>query len=861
MSWLDVNGSGWFNSGGGSGWNKEREPLKPWQKKMIAWGIGTAAPLAAGYIFWDQIKAPITYTGIGISAIALGYVGLKMWQTTTKEELTSLKLTPKKGLRVDPKRVAMMVKEFRQTHDPFFRKRNWFRWQIIRDSKERFEFRLIFPRKHAAVVKTRLGNAYPDAILTEESVQLPEFYDPTVGEAAHLKLKHHKKERGLNPYLENHMGDILSLMERESILEITFSPTSIAPIRRRVKGVIKKLEDDPDTNKKELIKRIKTRYEGDQTAFDVYINAWGKYGIGAMIGELSAKTEFLNKFNGRPYRLLQQQQNAINWDNRLRTLAKWRQSTLTDRELAPLFMLPHESHPVWHHIPTEFPRPTVTEVDFKGKYGIGKIDSDNPKIKGKIARLREDTLTNHMLIAGGSGGGKGSSLMSLIKTDFLRLWIEDKNSMGMTLCDPHTDDILLILARLLDMEEQGVEIPWERVKVVSFGTRGSEHYPVAANLLHIPSDATIDRVATDCAEVILSAFDSTKLSESAAFLSRAIQALAYSKRKVSILDICRMFQYDHEGSRLRKEAIAATAGKNDVISDWWTKVDKEIDETERDKKVSAIDTRLAPLIAKKSMQRFFCREDNFFSRIPEFLEDGDLVLIDFMGADDEMFRLCASWLANLYFNASQARGTGKRPHLLVFDEVQKFSATDSFFKILTENRKFELGLLLLTQEVEALDPKLKGAIKTNAGAVMSVWQQDKGAKAMADLLGDPFTAEELESLKKGREAAIRAFDGKARLHIDYPSYVWQGQETERKSEEEQLAKERAEAKFFELLKQDHKTAAQADLEIRRFVYGTDLEQEQPTAKAVAVNENEAAATSEAEEQNQTVRRRGIRRVK
>src|SRR5690606_7353402 len=117
---------------------------------------------------------------------------------------------------------------------------------------------------------------------------------------------------------------------------------------------------------------------------------------------------------------------------------------------------------------------------------------------------------------------------------------------------------------------------------------------------------------------------------------------------------------------------------------------------------------------------FFCRNGNYFEQIPDFLRNGDLVLIDFKGAAKEMYRLCASWLTNMYFHASQDRGTGGRAHLLIFDEVRKYSDADAFFRINTANRKVNLGLVLMTQEAEALDIKLKDSIKEDAGMILSV---------------------------------------------------------------------------------------------------------------------------------------------
>src|SRR5690606_41525295 len=106
---------------------------------------------------------------------------------------------------------------------------------------------------------------------------------------------------------------------------------SVRPMRRAVKKKVDKIRKSKEPDK-DLIEQIKKRNTGDSTAFDVIINVWGKNGIGALVGDISAKTEHLNKLVGRPYRFLQDKRDSFAWDDRLKPLAKWRQSKLTDKE-------------------------------------------------------------------------------------------------------------------------------------------------------------------------------------------------------------------------------------------------------------------------------------------------------------------------------------------------------------------------------------------------------------------------------------------------------------------------------------------------------------------------------------------------
>lgn len=879
FGWGGDPRGGWFGGSNGNGWKN----VKGGSKLDDAIGLGLLGAVGiGGFTFlyrtfadgaqpeatndpsimqaiFDPIVTAVQFS-VDLGLLGVGaYLGVKAWRQFSKSNVVCLRLKPLENTKVKRESVAEMVKEFRHMYAKFFwQKRVWIRYQIIRKLDGMFEFRLFVPQDHAATVFKRFGEAYPSVIIQQEEIQVPDFYHADRGEVAHMRLNAFpwQKERGLNPHLPSKMGSILNMMPNGTILEIMFSPSSLKRIEKRAKEVVQRLEERKKRGKDTtaLIEKIRARYSGNRTAFDVHIDIWSLSPVGSLMGEISGKTEYYAKLRGRTYSdFLKEYRNAFNWDERFRSLAKWRQSRLTDLELAPFFMLPEPGHAIWQYIKQEVARPPVSWDDFKEGYGIGYIDSESPEHHGRIAYLKKDTYTNHGLIAGASGGGKGSAIMMLMRLGVLDRWArQEPDAMGVTICDPHMEDLLLIISHLLDMEDRGIEIPWEKVKVISFGKVGAEQYPVAANLLYLPqsSNDVIDRTAADVEEMILSAFDSSSLSQSVSYLKKGVQGILHMPGEHSLLDIVQMFEYSVDGTRLRESAIKALPEQNDVVRKWWMKTHTEIMKEKKDKKVNAIDTRLAPLLDAKNMQRFFLRKGNFFHDIPEWIKEGYLVLIDFKQAPDEMFRLAAAWLSRQYCEASQERGTGGRPHILIFDEVQKFDATEVFFKILTENRKFNCGLILATQDIESLDDKLKRAIKTNAGFVLSVRQGD-GADQMAKLLGEPFTAQELQNLKKGREACIRSFNGKARLMLDYPYYPKNGQPTEHESDEEAAVKDRARAKFMELLARDHKPASEADKEIAAFVYKNAAEPSANNQEIKGTTRGQTRGTTRGQTRGQT----------
>lgn len=766
-----------------------------------------------------ETMVSVGVSGVGVAGLlALSGVTAKTMQELKLPPMTAIKIVPRDGAKIKPESVGKMVHSFRSLYAKYsWNKRKWVKWRITRDSEGKIRFKVIVPVEEMRTIQQKLLLTFPDCVVSESSLDLPDFFKPNEGFCTHLKMSEsNDPTMGLRNDLSNEMGDILNLMPDESVFEITFSPSSMNSIKKAIKEKTKKLREEGGKDNELVVKRIRERIAPtngvERTAFHVYFDIWSKNSPAAFIGDLSGYTEKDgNKLRGKPYWLLAEKRNPINLHQGLRNLMLWQANKLTDTELSTFLMLPPHGHPIWQHIETAIPRPKVTNEDFQGDYGIGYIDSDNPEQDGRPAKLKIKTFTNHGLIAGASGGGKGSTLGMLAKLDFLKDWVTNPDTaMGMTICDPHGTTLYLYINFLLELERQGYQVPWDRIKCVSFGRLGMYEYPVAMNILHMFEGEEIDQIATDVERIILSAFNSANMSKGVSDLQRALQVILRKKER-SVLDINTLFKATDKARRMRIEILNDKAFDNYAVREWLLEAHQQIEQTGKNLTVSSIDTRLASLTTKQGIQRILCRKGNYFN-VREILEEGNLVLIDFLGAEPETYKLIAAWLSKKYFDESQRRGEGGRPHLLVFDEVQKFNVSDIFSDIIRENRKFNLGLLLVTQMISKLDDELAETITSNAGFIMSV-RQEAGAAGMQKLLGNQFTAEELTNLEPGLEAAIKSHDGTARLRLEYPQFLLDGKPTWKDTPEEKKAMEIAKAKFKELLARDHKTAQEADKEL------------------------------------------------
>lgn len=420
-----------------------------------------------------------------------------------------------------------------------------------------------------------------------------------------------------------------------------------------------------------------------------------------------------------------------------------------------------------------------------------------------------------------AGGGKGA-IFNFFMEDFLKHWAK-KNGPGLTYADPHRRGILNVVNLLVEMEKEGIEIPWDRVLVLAVGP---SDYPAPLNILHCPEGDDVDKVVGEAVEAIMSAF-SGDLSRSRVQMENAIHGLLWDDEAHTIRDIGQVFKFSEGKLRRRlRERL-----QNPIVKEWFiNELEPKFNpDKPQDVNVDAVTTRVNPFLSKRSMQRIFAQPDNALD-VNKILNDGYLVLIDFLGAPDEAYKLTAGWLTNRYFREAQKRIDGGREHVMVYDECQKFHVP-VFTNIAKENRKFNLGLVLMTQEIDKLDKDLLSAMGSNAAFVCSV-AQSTGAKVMSELMRDRLTPSQLKGLSRvlnseGQvekiEAALWSVDGSSNVVAPPPAFILNGQPTKLESREEAQAIKKAEEKMLELMK---RVAKHKD-EVDRLLAGEEPKKAEP----------------------------------
>lgn len=127
-------------------------------------------------------------------------------------------------------------------------------------------------------------------------------------------------------------------------------------------------------------------------------------------------------------------------------------------------------------------------------------------------------------------------------------------------------------------------------------------------------------------------------------------------------------------------------------------------------------------------------------------------------------KLTIGYIMNQYHRIVQKRQIGSKLHLTFIDEAHKVPVP-ILPKIVAEDRKYGLGLWIITQQISGqLDQKLADALTEIGGNFFVCRQGKSSAKALEGIMQGKFRAEYLQGLPD-LEAAVQTqdkFEGKAK---------------------------------------------------------------------------------------------------
>jgi hypothetical protein len=226
----------------------------------------------------------------------------------------------------------------------------------------------------------------------------------------------------------------------------------------------------------------------------------------------------------------------------------------------------------------------------------------------------------------------------------------------------------------------------------------------------------------------------------------AILAILEARRP--FLDIYKLITNE----RFRNTAILPAIRHKEVLAAFWRK-DGEFDHMPRDA-ASPVTTRMAKFVLNPNLSTVLGHPAPLL-KIPKVVEDNKILLVNLAKIGEKAGNVYGSLIVSQLQQFIFRRKDRTHPLYMYVDEFQNFS-TSAFGKILSEARKFNLGLTLANQHPKQI-PDLIDDVK---GCVSSfiLFQMDAGhARELASAIR-PYKPEELERLARFR-ALYRPAEG------------------------------------------------------------------------------------------------------
>lgn len=350
--------------------------------------------------------------------------------------------------------------------------------------------------------------------------------------------------------------------------------------------------------------------------------------------------------------------------------------------------------------------------------------------KTRFGLKEGDDRLRHMYVIGKSGTGKSTLFESMISQDI-------RNGHGVGMLDPHGETIEKVLER----------IPDDRVDDVIYFDPSDTESPVGLNLMEIDDPSQKNLLASGFVSAIKQHFDFSWGPRLEYLLNYAVLTLL-DVPGTTMLGITRLLE-DKNYQNFILHFV-----KDPVVKRFWEEEYKSMKGNQRlvTEAIAPIQNKVNRFLASSTMRNILGQKKSTID-LYDAMNNGKILLINLskgkIGADNANL-LGALLVSRIQFYALQRAKIpyeDRSPFYLYVDEFQNF-ATGSFEEILSESRKYKLGLYLTHQFTAQLPEEMLKGVYGNVGTIASFSLGAPDAKELANEFAPYFTAEDIISLER-----------------------------------------------------------------------------------------------------------------
>lgn len=365
-------------------------------------------------------------------------------------------------------------------------------------------------------------------------------------------------------------------------------------------------------------------------------------------------------------------------------------------------------------------------------------------LPGRMVHLGSDDRLRHLYSIGQTGTGKSSLLRSMLLSDI-------EGGQGVCLIDPHGD----LFGEILE------NIPPERAKDVVVVDPTDTDWPVGLNLLEYDSEDQrhflVQELLGILRRLIADEYGTHNQGDFAG-------PVFYQHVRMNLL--LAMSRPDDPGTLVEFHAIFNSpdywerwiplASKDPQLDFWASQV---LTRTDYLRQPTDGGSALGPYISSKfdpfvfdPMLRLLFGQKRSKIRLDRIMDEGKILLVNLSKGllTETNARFLGMVLLAKLQAATMARArrkrTDRRPFFVYVDEFQSL-ATSSFVGLLSEARKFGVGMVLANQFLTQIESEqIVQSILGNAGTLVCFRLGQPDAKAMEPRLAPAFSASDLQNL-------------------------------------------------------------------------------------------------------------------
>ncbi len=367
----------------------------------------------------------------------------------------------------------------------------------------------------------------------------------------------------------------------------------------------------------------------------------------------------------------------------------------------------------------------------------------------KIYMKNEDRF-RHFYIIGQTGTGKSSVIQLMARQDF------NTPGRGVAVVDPHGSLI----------EDLLPSIPRSRADDVIYFNPADTERPMGLNLLEGKTPEERDLIALDAMNMMVKMFGEEIFGPRIQdyFRNGCLTLMEDEEEGGAITDLVRLFT-DDEWQRHKVARV-----KNPIVKAFWEKQMAATGQREKQEMIPYFAAKFGQFTTNTLIRNIVGQAKSAFD-VADVMQSGKILLMNLskglIGAINST--LLGLIIVNKIQVAAMRRqrqdSAARKDFFLYIDEFQNF-VTPSIEAILSEARKYRLGLILAHQYLDQLEKEsklsgtvsLKGAVFGNVGSMMFYKIGPQDTEVCAKEMGPVFSEQDLVNMD--------AFKGAMKLSID-----------------------------------------------------------------------------------------------